>query len=50
MAALQEVLKMSIGAQGEDTPTGLENPQPMTEGDKKWLSGALSDLGNNFEK
>ena len=44
MAALQEVLKMSIGAQGEDTPTGLENPQPMTEGDKKWLSGALSDL------
>lgn len=45
MAALQEVLKMSIGVtQGEDTPTGLENPQPMAEGDKDWLSGALSNL------
>ena len=44
MAALQEVFKMSIGAQGEDTPTGLEDPKPITEGDKKWLSGALSNF------
>ena len=43
MSALQEVLKMSIQVQA---PAGSEFQQ-MSEGDKKWLSGALNSMAKH---
>ncbi|KAI6661664.1 hypothetical protein LOD99_13536 [Oopsacas minuta] len=47
MAALQQVLKMSIQAQGEDTNPPSEVFQPMGQENKEWLSGALSSFVTN---